>query len=439
MEITIDCQEVADALAVIYRCDVEFDEEDRSWRYSGLFARGRESEDGLSVRLGQDRLDTVLEELKTKDEYEETILVDRNSYEVLVRPESRRTPFFFSRRELPFEIIDADNGITYRLDFATDVYFVFILYKLKDLDLLRVLSRGLPPIRTFREQWDRENTRAEDMLQYGRKVLGSRMLTLQITSTQQKRRTDLEKLADAFFFQLSYNCDEAILPQRYFDDLLRLGGLRRLRRASVDEIEAPKRTYISDLIHHYQLAIASENPALEYLSYYHVIEHFFEKIYREAQIEDVRELITKPEFSYKRDNDIKQLITRITSKQKVDADQIRYDELESLKLTLKRYVAPAELAGKLNEYDSSLLDFYCNEKVSFSGGDKVNLMIEGDNQQIITLLSKRIYKTRNALVHSKEGEQGKFIPFKHDKILMQEIPLLRFIAEIVIVTSSEVM
>lgn len=439
MEININCQEVANALAEIFRADLEFNKETKIWHFSGLFSRGPDSDVGLALDLSQERIDTLLEELKAKEEYEETTIIDRNTYEVMVRQESRRIPFFLPRRGLPFEVSDNENGINYRLDYATDIYFVFILHKLKDVASFRALSRGLPPSRIIREQLEREDTSTEDMLQFGRKLLGTRLLTLQIISSQQRKKTDFERYADAFFFQLSYNFDEAILPQRYLDDLLRLGGFRRLRRASVDEIDAPKRTYISDLIHHYQLAIASENPALEYLSYYHVIEHFFEKIYREAQIDDIREFITRPEFSYKRDNDIKRLITRITSNQKVDGDQIRYDELESLKLTLNRYIAPVDLVSKLNEYDDSLVEFYRNEKVSFSNGDKVNLTIEGDDQQILTLLSKRIYKTRNSLVHSKEGEKGKFIPFRHDKVLVREIPLMRFIAEIIIVNSSKVM
>jgi hypothetical protein len=121
----------------------------------------------------------------------------------------------------------------------------------------------------------------------------------------------------------------------------------------------------------------------------------------------------------------------------VDGDRVHYDELKSLKLTLEKFIDPADLVGKLREYDESLIVHYKQDKVEFSGGDTVNLEITNDDQQIITLLSKRIYKTRNALVHSKDGSRDKFIPFKHDKVLVREVPLMRFIAEIIIVGSSK--
>jgi len=61
-----------------------------------------------------------------------------------------------------------------------------------------------------------------------------------------------------------------------------------------------------------------------------------------------------------------------------------------------------------------------------------------DCTQVIRSLAKRIYKTRNAIVHSKEGEQAKYIPFDHDNELAREMPILRFIAETVMMETSTI-
>ena len=43
----------------------------------------------------------------------------------------------------------------------------------------------------------------------------------------------------------------------------------------------------------------------------------------------------------------------------------------------------------------------------------------------------------NAIVHSKEGEKSKYEPFKHDKQLAKELPLIRAVAEEIIINSAE--
>jgi hypothetical protein len=114
-----------------------------------------------------------------------------------------------------------------------------------------------------------------------------------------------------------------------------------------------------------------------------------------------------------------------------------FSEQEALRLTIDSYVDIADLREKVIEYDSSLLDYYQNNKVDFSNGDEVDLN-ELDYSIISKKLAARIYKTRNAIVHSKESERVRYMPFKDDRVLVKEIPLLRFIAEQIIIESSSV-
>lgn len=55
-------------------------------------------------------------------------------------------------------------------------------------------------------------------------------------------------------------------------------------------------------------------------------------------------------------------------------------------------------------------------------------------------LATRIYETRNALVHSKSEQiTNQYRPYENKKELMLEIVLIRSVAELVIINSSEIL
>ncbi|WP_233143589.1 hypothetical protein [Neiella marina] len=262
-------------------------------------------------------------------------------------------------------------------------------------------------------------------------------LTLKVTSDSKRTSTEFDKFSSAFLFNISYNTDSALVQQRDFDELLRTGRITRTRRSNIDEIDPPRRTYVPDLIHHYQLAVGTENPMLEYISYYHVAEHFFESIFTEALVEQVKSKITHPDFSYKRKKDISSLIRDIGKSIKMRDEGVTFNEQEGLRLTLKKHVNICDLVVKLNEYDNSLIQHYRTSAVPFSGAQVVNL--EGDDEELIFKhLASRIYKNRNSIVHSKESEKSKYTPFRDDKTLVKEVPLIRFISEQIIFSTSSI-
>jgi len=205
----------------------------------------------------------------------------------------------------------------------------------------------------------------------------------------------------------------------------------------VVSLDPPRRHYISDLVHHYQLAVGADNPFLEFISYYHVAEHFFETVFNQDLVEKIRNKITQPEFSYKRKKDIGQLIKDISKSLQIRNESITFSELEALRLTLENYIDFDDLKSKIDEYDPTLLGYYRTTKVQFSGGDEVDLSGK-DESLLAKKLASRIYKTRNAIVHSKESDKSKYMPFRDDKILVREVPLLRFIAEQIIIDSSNI-
>src|SRR5690606_6117732 len=123
-----------------------------------------------------------------------------------------------------------------------------------------------------------------------------RFMTLKIHSEKNKKLDEFIDLSTSLYFHISYNNDVSIVSQRTFEDLIRHTRINSIRKTREDYLEPPKRSYLADIVYHYQQAVASENPALAFLSYYHVLEHFFESVFEEDLIDIIKTRLTHPQF-----------------------------------------------------------------------------------------------------------------------------------------------
>ena len=385
------------------------------------------------LTLDKNLLDEIVTRLSGFESQEETIISTPKIYETLVSEESSFPSMRYLLRDDSLEISDEDNNINYSLSNPSDEYLVFLLMRVSEITSTRSLVSPMPLRRVVERPREEEITNIFDLL---RRII-PRFLTLRIESTKNRTFSELEKFSSAFLFQLSYNMDVALVPQRHLEEVVRTGRINRIRRVSMDDLDPPRRHYIPDLIYHYQLAVGADNPFLEFISYYHVAEHFFEMVFNEDLILKIKDKLTQPDFSYKRKKDIGQLIKNISKSLQIRNETITFSELEALRLTISEYVDLEDLKEKINDYDSTLVEYYKSEKVGFSDGNFVDLN-SSDEDQIVKSLANRIYKTRNSIVHSKESEKSKYMPFKDDKVLVKEVPLLRFIAEQIIIESSTI-
>ena len=372
-----------------------------------------------------------IQRLQGMNSPEEMILTDNTSYEVLLREESPfprfRTQF---RDETSFTLEDQDNSVKYFLSSPSNEYILFLLYKVSSISSPRALARRMP-----KEMLRRAIEETTDIFDLLRRAF-LRFITLRLESGRNRTVAEFEKFSSAYLFQLSYSLNASLVPQRHLDEILRTGKIAQIRRSNINEIEPPRRHYIPDLIYHYQLAVASDNPFLEFLSYYHVIEHFFEEVFNEDLVERIKNKITHPDFSYKRKKDISSLIKDISSSLPIRNEKVIFNEQEGLRLTLQRYVNIVDLREQIADYDSDLVDYYRSAKVLFAAAGEVDLH-ESDVSVIFKKLAARIYKIRNSIVHSKESDKARYTPFRDDRILIKEVPLLRFISEQIIINTSE--
>lgn len=386
------------------------------------------------IKLEYDYAIKLMTNVLSNKSDEETVLLQDKSYEVPFKAEGRR---FLSMRMLVRDgnsvKEDRENGFNYVLAEASDEYILFILLKVHEKGLIKEILKFGGRLRRMSEE--NEAVMYESVFNYLRHCMFP-LYTVKIISEKSIGRNDFEKLGNAYIFNLGYNLDIALIKIRYLDDFTRLGRILRTRRIKFNDLEAPRRTYTEDLIYHYQLAIAAESPMLQYLSFYHVIEHFFDDIFNDDLIGNLKDQITHPGFSYKRKEDLNKLLKIVKKKLSFKGEGFVYNEQEALYLTLKRYVSLDKANSDLSNYDESLIEYYKDNEVSFSKGDRVDLSLSVE--KVYSSLSNRIYKTRNAIVHSKETNKPKFLPYKHDKVLHNEIPLMRFIAEAIILETSDI-
>ncbi|WP_435238652.1 hypothetical protein [Streptomyces sp. YPW6] len=278
----------------------------------------------------------------------------------------------------------------------------------------------------------RRSIEADSLLEVIGKAL--RVTTLHITST--RARSDFETLANSFLFHAAYNTDAA--ARIGMDSTFRSQAIQRVRRTQTGSLEAPRQAYDADLVHHYLMGVAAEIPLLEYLAYYHIAEHFFEKIFNEDLVNQVRSGITDPSFSARRNKDIQSIIKIVTKVQRQVKEEGGVNEQRALQLVLDKFVDVSRLAADLDAYDATLVDYYATNDVPFAGASKASIR-GGDDDAARSAIAKRIYKVRNALVHAKEGELPKYAPFAHDEELAREIPLMRFTAEQIVISQGRVL
>lgn len=379
-------------------------------------------------------VENIIQDLTYLHSDQEIELYDKNSYEVLVRNENR---FMLSK-----DIFQKDsiNKIDYTIGKPTDKYLILFLYNLGLQDTPRILRNGIMPHR-LKRIYDKDSDQTlipfeNNILEVIKEVI-PRLETLQIDSYSPRRKNEFENLVYAFLFTLGYNLDYTFQPLRFMDEFTQPYKIGKLRRNNFSDIEPPKLTYINELILHYQKGISSESIEHQFLSFYHVLEHFFEKIYNDDILLSIKNELLKPNFSYKRTKDISNLVGFIQNRLKYKNEEFQINEPEALELTLKKFVTDLEyLKTELNTISPKLIEHFKTTEVSFSKGNRVNFDSKNLNE-IYTNLSKRIYYTRNSIVHSKETEKTKYTPFSDDKDLLNEIYLLRLISEIVIINNSK--
>lgn len=394
------------------------------------------SEDSISYTVGEKSYEfsksdynNITNDAMKSDLSQFTVLTN-NSYEVIIYQTNkmvrRLLPYKLEERIVSTNIKDSMNNIEYKFQEISDV-MVWNIIKEIDLESLKRTFMIFPP--RLRED---EGENFFNLL----RVCFRNPYSLIVSYKKDIDKNKLNDYINSFLFNFCYNYGYSFRIMNSLDELLNIRYRNKNSSYKSEELDAPRLLYKQDLTEQYHMAVSSEDPFVQFIGFYHIMEYFYEEIYKEGVVNNVKEILLDPGFSTKRKKDIMKLVDLINKKR---TESTVGSELEALELTLRKYIDIEKIIEKLNEIDEDIIEYYKNNKVNFSNGDAIDLI--GDKKHIFKKLANRVYKTRNSLVHSKSNEvrlneRGIYKPFKDSKALLKEIPLLKVISEEIIIKSA---
>ena len=355
-------------------------------------------------------------------------LYNGKKYELMVTVENS---IFLGRRLIENPIYTNNKDFKYSLEHLSDEFIVSVLELLDTTD--RIKRRPFH----YRKYMLKNVESIFD-------IIRETMPPVQTVVVESKDIIDVDNMeirAKSFLFNLSCNFGVGFRFIDTIDEVFKRKNMRQLKRmVKMDEVMPPELKYNEKLVSQYYMAISSGDAFVKFIGFYHIMEHFYEEVYNEDIFKSVQQVIQHPGFSSKRTKDIVKIVDLIKKKTRHNKEEFQGSELEALELTLKKFVNIQELIKDLTEFNNSIVDYYRTSEVSFSKGDTIDLR-DISNEKLYKKLAARIYKTRNALVHSKSNEgraneRGVYNPFDDKQELLMEIPLMRYISEAIIINSA---
>ena len=367
-------------------------------------------------------------------EIHDAALYNDNYYEIAIDFDS----YLFRRNDSFDTLTDTTNGLTYELGFVSPEYALYLIAFLGEKRSESLENRRLFPIDRFRHFSYSRIPDTENSLTLAELLPKlTREFSLKITSTRPFSLNAFRKQATSYCFEFMLETQFSLIEYKDLTSILMRPRLLRNRTECLQLDKAPLRTYNEDVVDYYKMALSSNDPYNKYISFYHVLEYYYDEVFKNNLIKDLKSRITHPDFSYKKDDKIYELAQFVKNRWKADLEGGQGDELESLKFVIAEYVSISDLKNRIETYDTNSSTYYQNTKVSFCDAPAIHW---NDTTGIITLLAKRIYYTRNALIHSKSGKNNqRYKPFKNEAQLQKEIPLIQSVAELVIISSSNLM
>ncbi len=351
----------------------------------------------------------------------DAMFMSNNYFEVAVQTMDRNRPMpvYMRSEQGAFEI--AEHNYHFVVSKASKIYLFALFCSFAD----HPDKYDVTPLRLHRQEVFQSVEELFDCY---------RIYTAKVTAPKNHSLSEYKKVCDSYIFNISYCFNTALS----IADFSRERRVRRFGTRGSGQL-FPYRAYKHDLTKYYHQAVSSNLPFMQYLAFYHVAEFFFQSISEDDAFQIISDFITRPTFSPYKHDDIKRFYEMIKKKMREQRDDGVWNEKNGLLLCLKRYVPDiAALKNSISRIDNTAIDYYKTTPVIFADdGKPVDFSGEEDVDKIYMCIRDRVYATRNAIVHSKSGERLRYEPFKHDKHLAKEIPLIRAIAEEIIINSAE--
>jgi len=237
-----------------------------------------------------------------------------------------------------------------------------------------------------------------------------------------KNQSRLHDLAESAIFHFGYGKGVAVSFTRSWERTYYWVG-----RKANEEVQFPRRTYKSELVSYYNLALSTDSLVLGFLALYKILEYFYTSVSESDLHSRLTELLVAPDFSHKKASKLRELAKSV---RKFDA---RHDEATALRLVIDKYFGPSEIRTWIENYEAENGPHFTKSEKMFSHDMRVDI----SDATVVPNVANRVYKIRNALVHHKEGEISRFIPYTgQEEMLQKDVRLLLHLAEQVIVKTG---
>ena len=349
-----------------------------------------------------------------------------NSYEVILYSLSNN-PHAVQRFKGFGEADDKVNKISYKTDEASDA----MLYNI--LNMIDVDNYTWAHWRKLDDSQDPERFTLFNLIRLF--LFNPYSITLyhiNFIDTKKKRMC-----INSLLFNCAYNYFEHMRIANNLEDFLGPGTYAKFTKLRRLGLSVPKVLYKPYLLDEYQMAASSKDPMIKFIGFYHVMEYFFEQVYKEDLRRTLRDILILPDFSATDNEDLNKVIKAFSEK---NLECTPGNEIESLNLTLKKYVNIDTIINSISLNNQELIEYYKTNIVPFSKGSKIDF--EKPTDKVLSSIASRIYATRNSIVHGKSNELKRkerplYRPFKDEEILAKEIPLMQAIAEEIIIKTAE--
>lgn len=244
-----------------------------------------------------------------------------------------------------------------------------------------------------------------------------------------------KEMIESCLFELTYLQEISLdLKSKWpmsFSERRRERPFRSEQRKTGDTFALKGIRYDGNVTRFYQRAVSADDAYTSFISFYHILEYFFISVSDAKLYNRLERIVNDPAFSARR----KQLDRIITS---VDEHSRESDETEMLKGVISEFVDEDDLLDFLEKYEVHLEGKLYTDKTSCFGYDLEKMTFKSGH--IFGPVAKRIKTIRNALVHSSDRYERKerYVPGEEaSRMLTRELPLLRFLAEKVIIATGK--
>lgn len=198
--------------------------------------------------------------------------------------------------------------------------------------------------------------------------------------------------------------------------------LKSIGEDGIYRLDLHNNYYETEPLIYFNNGIASEDIRMKYLSYYQVLEYFFNRSQNYKLLDEIKQgnFIESSNVNHK---ELKNILKKYVNK---------LSERESLKLVISRGVNIQNVKDWINS-DSARIEQYINWPEP-----RINIDILKSDDKIIDKLAERFYYFRCAIAHAK-GDTDEYlaIPEQSNEIIRSEIDLIKLVAEQVMLNCSE--